>query len=110
MTPCQPSRVEQLNTAMDNATAAMISGDFATALTQALVAQAIAATLPQAARGQGPGSGSQSTAWKPEAIDQFIIRLRQAQAASIGVQVANNQYVMPQALAGENDANMLSQY
>ena len=104
------TRVDLLNTAMDNATAAMVSGDFATAIQQAMVAQAIAATLPHATRGQGPGGGTQGADWKPDQIDAFLVRLRQAQAATFGVQVQNNQYVHPQIVAGNYEANPLSEY
>ncbi len=81
-----PSRVDLLNTYMDAAIAAQAAGDYFTAINNALAAQGIVATLPKATRSAGTGGGEQSAAWDPQAIDNFVKRLRQQQGATLGVQ------------------------
>jgi hypothetical protein len=87
--------VTQLNDLMEAAVAAVSSGDFDTAINNAIAAQGIVAVLPRVERSSGKAAGSRSAAWTPEGIDQFIVRLRQQQSASIGVQTQNILYKQP---------------
>jgi hypothetical protein len=87
---------------------AVAAGDFATAINQALAAQAVLATMP-ADIDRGMASGiKQKLAWSTEAIDKFIVRCIQQQGAAQGVTAQNNQYVSPigstnQSVAGDWD-------
>ena len=90
----------QLQTAMNAAVAALGADDYATALQQALIAQALVGILPSLQRSAGSGGGSQSASWDASAIDKFIVRVRQAQNACVGVQVANKVYNPPASAGG----------
>ena len=80
--------VSQLNAYMAAATAALASGDYPTALNNALAAQGLIACLPKVSRSAGTGGGDMSASWDPVGIDNFIRRLRQQQGAGLGIQSA----------------------
>jgi len=80
--------VSAISTYMTAAATAVAAGDYATAIVQALAAQALVVGLPsQMSKGQG-GGGTQSMGWNFEAISKFILDVRRQQGASVGVQVA----------------------
>lgn len=85
-----------LRTYRATALAALAAGDYSAAISSALAAQLILASMPQnLSRSAGSGGGSQTVAWPAEQIDSFIIRCRQQQNSSLGVQVANRVYRQP---------------
>jgi hypothetical protein len=84
--------VASLNTYMLAATNALVAHDYGTAIDNALAAQGILAILPDAERSSGRVAGSRHVKWTPDGINQFIIRIRQQQASSLGVQRINRTY------------------
>lgn len=85
-------RVAAINDAMDAAVAALAAGDYAAALNQALAVQGLLSIMPKLSRSSGTGGGSQSVEWDQTAVDQFILRIRQQQAAGLGVQTQNLEF------------------
>jgi hypothetical protein len=72
------------------ALSALASGDYASAIGNALAAQLVLSSMPQhLTRSQGSGGGNQALAWPGEEIDRFIVRCRQQQGAAVGIQTAN---------------------
>ena len=82
------TNVDLLNGYMTSALSALASGDYATALNNALAAQGMISIMPKASRSQGTGGGEQSASWDAAGIDSFVRRLRQQQGASLGVQIS----------------------
>ena len=99
--------VAQLNQYMSQAVVALVARDYDTAVHLALAAQAIAGSLPKASRSAGSGGGAQSAAWTPEAISEWIVRVRQQQAAAAGVQVRSKVYVPPASYGGYSNGNVV---
>ena len=91
--------VASLNAAMDAAVTALLAGDYATALRQAVAAQGILTVLPELSRSAGTGGGSQAAKWTQAGIDQFVGRVSRLQGASLGVQSAPIENVEPAVLA-----------
>ena len=79
--------VSDVNTAMTAAQSALASGDYATALDQAIAAQGYLAAMPDSEQGDSPRTSLRWDQWK---IEQFVqnlrARRRESQAASYGVQ------------------------
>ena len=90
-----PDDFTLLRTYRTAAITAVAAGDYATAIQQALAAQAILATMP-ADQDRGMSGGiTQKISWTADAIDKFIVRCTQQQGAQQGVTAQNNQYVNP---------------
>jgi len=79
------SLVDQLNSYMAAAIAAQASGDYATAINNALAAQGLIACLPKISRSAGTGGGEMSASWDAAGIDQFIKRLWQMSGSALGM-------------------------
>jgi hypothetical protein len=94
--------VASLNSAMDAAVTALLSGDYATALRQAVAAQGILTVLPELSRSAGTGGGSQAAKWTQPGIDQFVGRVSRLQGASLGVQSVPIEIVKPEVLDDES--------
>lgn len=72
------------------AIAAILDGDYSTAISNALAAQLVLSTIPSGmTRSHGTGGGSQQVSWSAADIDTFITRCNQLQAASYGVRRGN---------------------
>lgn len=69
-----------VTTAMASAVSSLQSGDYATALTWALCAQAYLAAIPDARHGE------QGTEWDREGVKEFIRSLRMQQVGAAGIQ------------------------
>ncbi len=74
-----------VNTLMSAASTAIQAGDYATAITKALAAQALLAAIPEAESGGQDGSRAK---YSPEAIENFIAnaRIQQNSSSSVGIQ------------------------
>ena len=70
---------------MAAAIAAQATGDYGTAVNNALAAQGLIACLPKIRRGAGVGGGDMSAEWDQQGIDNFIKRLRQQQGSAMGM-------------------------
>jgi hypothetical protein len=86
--------IVQYRTAAINA---MVAGDYATAIQQAMAAQAVLGTIPsKASRSAGTFGGAQSAEWPADQIQAFIINCQRLQNAAGGVTLSNKQYQPPQ--------------
>jgi hypothetical protein len=83
------SDVETLMTA---AKTAILASNYATAVQNALAAQALLAAIPD-----GGWRDGASMKWRPESIQDFIDSCRQLQAASGGIQRTKVQYARTSA-------------
>ena len=100
------SQVDLLNNYMNAAIAAQATGDYPTALNNALAAQGLIACLPKISRNAGVGGGEMSASWDPAGIDNFVKRLRQQQGAALGVQSVPVTIIEPAPIDdGEQFAN-----
>jgi hypothetical protein len=86
------TQVELFQQYINASAAAEIAGDYATALTQAQAAQAVLCTLPHVQHRSPAGTESADWSAHVKGLDQRIVRLRQAMAGALGVQVANKRY------------------
>lgn len=74
-----------VQTAMTAATAALQSGDYATALTQAIAAQGHMAVLPDGGLASATG-GAHTMEWDDKKIENFIANIRRRRGANAGIQ------------------------
>jgi hypothetical protein len=86
------SDVSRLVTYRDEAIAAMLAGDYDTALKNAYAALAILATTPDMSRSSGSGGGQQSATWSRDAVEKFISRLESLRGRNLGLQSSNVTY------------------
>ncbi len=111
--PCTrpPSLVDQVNSYMLAAVAAMAAGNYWTAMNNALAAQGIMAVLPKISRSAGTGGGEMSASWDPVGIANFIKALRQQQGSAAGMQSVPVTIVEPATIDdGEEFANSTGGY
>ena len=73
--------VSDVTAAMTTAAGYIASGDYASAITQALAAKAHLAAIPD-----GAMQGGLETKWDRKSIDDFITACRRQQAGSYGLQ------------------------
>ena len=75
------------------AATALAGRDYATALDNALAAQALLACAPaELERSSGHASGSRRLRIAAEAVERLVVRIRQQQASSRGIQTINKVY------------------
>jgi len=79
--------VSNVDTLMTAAATAVLAGDYATALTDALAAQAYLAAIPDSGFREGT-----SMKWRPESIQNFIDSCQKAQSGAGGIQRTKLQY------------------
>lgn len=89
------SSAAAVKTAMNAATAALASGDYATAITQATIAQGHLAAMPNTRFGD-----NHEMAWSDQRINDFIVNVRRLQSSTAaatagGVQRTRINYVRP---------------
>lgn len=82
-----------INTAADAAVVAIRAGDYGTALTQALAAQALLAAVPDSI--QGVGGGATELRWGRQAINELVINIRRQQSIAGGMQQTKIIYARP---------------
>jgi hypothetical protein len=105
------SLVDSVNSAMAAAVAALQSGDFSTALQQAIAAQGFLALIPRTSHSAGVGGGAHAFEYSPQAIDEFVKNLRRQQSAALGVQSSPIVISEPAVLEdGEQFANSSGGY
>lgn len=76
--------VAQINSNMAAASAALLDGDYATALTYALAAQALCAAMPRMSHGSA--TGRNELEYSQQGIAAFIANLQRARAGAAGIQ------------------------
>ena len=76
-----------VDTLMTAASAAVLAGDYATALQNGLAAQALLVAIPDGGWREGA-----SMKWRPESIQDFINSCRQQRTAAAGIQRTKIQY------------------